>query len=282
MKYYSMKKVGNDLDVCIFGEITSMPYTDGDVSAKSIYDQIKDADVERINVRINSYGGEVAEGLAIYNALRKHKAKVVTYCDGFACSIASVIFMAGDERIMSDSSLLMIHNAWSYGVGNADQLRKQADDLEKITQASVTAYKEHSTLSEEEIKKLMDEETWILPEEAIEYGFATGIEKAEGGKKATQSAQNALCGIVRAYKANVKEEAEDDDKDGKNDATDGDKPDTDDKDEKPDTKTDDETPDGDDTTPDDEDEDPEETDDKNEEKKAAEKLSGFFNAILKM
>lgn len=289
MKYYSMKKVGNDLDVCIFGEITSMPYTDGDVSAKSIYDQIKDADVERINVRINSYGGEVAEGLAIYNALRSHKAKVVTYCDGFACSIASVIFMAGDERIMSDSSLLMIHNAWSWGVGNADQLRKQADDLEKITQASVTAYKEHSTLSEEEIKKLMDEETWILPEEAIEYGFATGIEKAEGGKKAAQNAQNALCGIVRVYKASVKEEDGEDDKDGKDDATGDDKPDTDDKDEKPDTETDDtdtntddETPDGDDTTPDDEDKDPEETDDKNEEKKAAEKLSGFFNAILKM
>lgn len=281
MKYYSMKKVGNVLELSIFGDISSVAY-DGSVTAKSIYDQIKDADVERINVRINSYGGEVAEGLAIYNALRKHKAKVVTYCDGFACSIASVIFMAGDERIMSDSSLLMIHNAWTCGVGNADQLRKQADDLEKITQASVTAYKEHSTLSEEEIKKLMDEETWILPEEAIEYGFATGIEKAESNGKAAQNALNALCGLVKAYKASVKEEAEDDDEEGKDDATDDEKPDTDDKDDTDDTKTDDDAPDGDETPDDDEDKDPEETDDEKEKKKAAEKVSGFFNAILKM
>ena len=93
-------------------------------------------DVEEINVFINSYGGEVAEGLAIYNALRRHKAKVKTYCDGFACSAASVVFMAGDERIMSNASLLMIHNAWMQTAGDPNQLRKDADDLEKITPSS--------------------------------------------------------------------------------------------------------------------------------------------------
>ena len=73
-----------------------------------------DESIEQINVYIIPYGGEVAEGLAIYNALKRHKAKVTTYVDGFACSIASVIFAVGDERIMSDTSLLMIHNAWTW------------------------------------------------------------------------------------------------------------------------------------------------------------------------
>ena len=165
-------------------------------------------DVEQINVYINSYGGEVAEGLAIYNALRRHKAKVTTYCDGFACSIASVIFMAGDERIMNEASLLMIHNAWTWAWGNAAELRKQADDLEKITQASVEAYKAHSSLSEEEIKNLMDNETWILPEEALSYGFATKIDKTEK-EKASQNAFMKLFEIIKAYQAEEPETSDD-------------------------------------------------------------------------
>ena len=157
-------------------------------------------DISQINVFINSYGGEVAEGLAIYNALKRHKAKVVTHCDGFACSIASVVFMAGDERIMSESSLLMVHNAWTRGSGNAEALRKMADDLDKITQASVAAYKAHSNLTEEEIKALLDGETWILPEEALEYGFATSIAKTESNK-ASQSARASFANIVLKARA---------------------------------------------------------------------------------
>ena len=173
-QFYSMEKVGEEATLNIYGDIASFSWFGDSVQAKSLVEQLDEmADVSKINVFINSYGGEVAEGLAIYNALRRHKAKVVTHCEGFACSIASVIFMAGDERVMSDSSLLMIHNAWTFAEGNADALRKQADDLDKITEASVTAYKTHSTLSKKEIKKLMDEETWITPSEALEYGFAT-------------------------------------------------------------------------------------------------------------
>ena len=160
-------------------------------------------DVSEINVYINSYGGEVAEGLAIYNALKRHKAKVTTYCDGFACSIASVIFMAGDERVMNESSLLMIHNAWTLAEGNAQELRKQADDLEKITQASVEAYKSHSSLSEEDIKALMDAESWILPSEAIEYGFATKIQKTENSK-ASQNSMFKLFEMVKKNRADIK------------------------------------------------------------------------------
>ncbi len=197
--YFSLEKAEQTATINIYGDITSWAWEElGEVSAVNLSKQL-DAlgDVDKIDVYINSYGGEVAEGLAIYNALKRHKAKVTTYCDGFACSIASVIFMAGDERVMNESSLLMIHNAWTYAVGNADELRKQAEDLEKITQASVEAYKSHSVLSEEEIKALMDNETWILPTEALEYGFATKIAKADT-KNASQNAFKQLFDIIKA------------------------------------------------------------------------------------
>lgn len=196
--YYALETNGTEASLNIFGDITSWPWEEyGEVSANTLSRKLEElGDVSKIDVYINSYGGEVAEGLAIYNALRRHKAKVVTHCEGFACSIASVIFMAGDERVMSESSLLMVHNAWSYGQGNAAELRKQADDLDKITQASITAYKAHSNLTEDEIKALLDAETWILPEEALEYGFATAIDKNESNK-ASQNARAALVNIIK-------------------------------------------------------------------------------------
>ena len=201
-KYFSMEKVGQTATINIYGDICSWAWEElGETSAVTLSKQLEAiGDVDQIDVYINSYGGEVAEGLAIYNALKRHKAKVTTYCDGFACSIASVVFMAGDERVMNDASLLMIHNAWTYAAGNAEELRKQADDLDTITQASVNAYKAVSTLSEEEIKKLMDAETWILPEEAVQYGFATSIE-SHGSEKANQNAFMKLFEIIKTYQA---------------------------------------------------------------------------------
>ena len=100
-KYYSLATNGKEADVYIFGDITSWEWFDNDVSSYTLSKELQelDKDIETINVHINSYGGEVAEGLAIHNLLKNHKAKVRTYCDGFACSIASVIFMAGDISI---------------------------------------------------------------------------------------------------------------------------------------------------------------------------------------
>lgn len=178
-KYYALEKNGASADLYIFGDITSWPWKEKDKDAYSIVKDLQELDTEEVNVHINSYGGEVAEGLAIYNTLKNSKFKVTTYCDGFACSAASVIFMAGDERIMNSASLLMIHNAWSYGYGNAKELRKQADDLEKITQASVNAYMSRVSISEVELKKKMDDESWITAEEALADGFATSILETE-------------------------------------------------------------------------------------------------------
>lgn len=136
-QYYQLVTAGNTAELTIYGDITSFPWLESDVSAHNLSARLAELQgVSNINVYINSYGGEVAEGLAIYNALKRHPAQVTTYCDGFACSIASVIFMAGDERVMGNPSRLMIHDAWTsvYGA-NADELRKQADDLDNITDA---------------------------------------------------------------------------------------------------------------------------------------------------
>lgn len=176
-KYYQLVKNDASADLYIFGDICAWAWPElGEQSGVTIVNQLKELDVDTINVHINSYGGDVAEGLAIYNVLREHKAQIVTICDGFACSAASVVFMAGDRRVMQPASLLMIHNAWTVAMGNAAQLRKTANDIETITQASVEAYKKVATISEEEIKALMDAETWILPKDAVEYGFATEID----------------------------------------------------------------------------------------------------------
>lgn len=277
-KYYALERTesAREVDLTIFGDITSYPWKEGDTSAANLSYQLEQLkDVERINVHISSYGGEVAEGLAIYNALKRHKAKVVTVCDGFACSIASVIFMAGDERIMNDASLLMIHNAWTWGEGNADQLRKMADDLDKITQASIAAYKAHSKLSEEEIKALLDAETWILPSEALEYGFATGIEKTES-KNASQSARGNLLTLVMKHRQVAEDDPGEDDP--KNDPED---PEEDPPEEEPkDDPEGDPAPEKDDEgDPDDEDPEADPDDEAND---ATQHWTGFFEKLKKI
>lgn len=183
---------GDTLDILIYGDITSWDWDEKDVSSYNLAQLIEKSNAKEIRVRINSYGGEVAEGLAIYNTLKSHPAQVTTVCDGFACSAASVVFMAGDERIMKEASLLMIHNAWSYASGNAKELRKAADDLEKISEAAANAYRAVMSISEEELKRLLDEETWILSEEALSYGFATVTEAVTASERQQYSVRNKV------------------------------------------------------------------------------------------
>lgn len=284
-KYFALEKHKQTATITIYGDITSFPWIESDVSSHNLSKQLEALnDVDEINVYINSYGGEVAEGIAIYNALRRHKAKVRTICDGFACSIASVIFMAGDERVMNEASMLMIHNAWTYAEGNAAQLRKQAEDLEKITLLSIEAYKANSSLKEEEIKALMDAETWILPSEALEYGFATNVEKTEKANT-SQNAKAKLFGIVRAYQEAKNEDEEpddtpdDDEQDNPDDAP-QDEP-GDDSGEGDPEKDDPEEP-AEDDPEDDSNDDSDDDSEANKEEKAAQMWSGFFNALSKM
>lgn len=138
--------------------------------------------VKTIRVHINSPGGDVFGAVNITNALRDQqsskKRTVETIVDGLAASSASIVMMAGSKVTISDNGLVFLHNPWSVGVGNAAEMRKLADDLDTIRNTIVATYRWHSELSEEELRDLMDAETWLDANEAIEKGFAT--EKVEG------------------------------------------------------------------------------------------------------
>lgn len=170
------------LQLYIYGDVESGyydwwngEYIDSETSAEFFREELaKYPDVLEIEIFINSYGGEVFEGNAIYNQLKRHPAHKTVYIDGFACSVASVIAMAGDEVIMPRNTLMLIHNMWSYAVGNAAELRKAADDLDVINAAGRQAYllKAGDKLSEERLIKLMDAETWLTAQECVELGLA--------------------------------------------------------------------------------------------------------------
>ncbi len=191
-KYYDLEQENREASITIYGDITSWPWLESDVSAYRLSNQIDGLDVDTINVYLNSYGGEVAEGWAIYNALRRHKAQVVTHADGFVCSIASVIFMAGDQRIMEEVSALMIHNPWSRASGNAEELRREAENLDTFADLSAKAYLKYVSISEEVLKEMLAKETWITPEEAVKMGFATEINQNQERETASQSVRKEI------------------------------------------------------------------------------------------
>ncbi|MEV7211455.1 head maturation protease, ClpP-related, partial [Streptomyces sp. NPDC093554] len=131
-------------------------------------------------LHVNSPGGSVFEGIAIYNMLKRHKAKVNVYVDALAASIASVIAMAGDTIYMPKNSMLMIHNPWTWTEGNATELRKAADDLDRIGNSSKQTYlqKAGEKLTDEKLQEMLDAETWLSADEAYEYGLCDVVEEA--------------------------------------------------------------------------------------------------------
>lgn len=194
-KYLNFRKLNEqETELYIYGDIRKKDWIDDwfgtgkDVTeAFSLKDALAKIDTPILTVRINSYGGSVSEGLAIYNLLQDYKGHLRTVVDGFACSAASVIFMAGAERIVPESGLLMIHNAWSRATGDSNAMKKAAEDLEKQTQPSVNIYVSKTGLSEEKVKEMMDHETWITSKEAFELGFATNLEKNDSAKQSLES-----------------------------------------------------------------------------------------------
>jgi len=148
------------------------------VTANDFIAQLKElGDVSTINLRIASGGGSIVEGNTIFNALKRHEAKVITHIDSLAASMASVIAMAGDEIHMAANALLMIHNPWTMSMGGAEQLRKDADLLDKMEANIRTSYA-RSTLSAEELDAAMEAETYYTAEEAKEFGFIDEIDGA--------------------------------------------------------------------------------------------------------
>lgn len=150
---------------------------DVDTSAASFKKQLNNfEDIDEIVVNINSPGGSVFEGVTIFNMLKNHKAKIIVNIEGLAASIASVIAMAGDEVRMPSNAMLMIHNAMGGGFGNANEIRKFADDLEKINQTVVNSYLiKNPSMEQEQLQSLLDAESWLSASEALELGFVDEV-----------------------------------------------------------------------------------------------------------
>lgn len=198
-KYYNLavNEETREADIYIFGDIlepTSQAWfgVEADVSAYSLAQEIEGLDVDKINVHINSYGGHVSDGWAIYNMLVAHKAAVTTINEGFACSAASVVFMAGTVRIMRKLSALFIHNVQSSVYGDAEAKRKAAQDDDAMSRASAQAYLAHVNISEEQLMGMLKAETWIFPEDALKMGFASAIEDETAPVAAVQTAKQSV------------------------------------------------------------------------------------------
>jgi len=147
------------------------------VLAKEFIAELKKYKGQHIDLRINSVGGSVIEGDAIFNALRRHRGGLTVHVDGLAASMASVIAMAGDKISMADNALLMIHNPWSLAMGDAEDLRKEAATLDKIKGSMVRTYARRANLPQSDISAMMDEEKWMDAREALELGFVDEIEE---------------------------------------------------------------------------------------------------------
>lgn len=181
MTWYSMKmKAPKKARVDIYDVIAKDWYGDGTVvEGKKFVNDLKAlGELDEIELHINSPGGAVFEGNVIYNELRRHKAKVTAIVDGLAASIASVIAMAADKIIMPSNAMMMIHDPSGLAWGNAQEMQKMIERLEKIKEGAVTAYEGKTGLSRDEISEMMTEETWLTADEAVEKGFADEVEGA--------------------------------------------------------------------------------------------------------
>jgi ATP-dependent protease ClpP protease subunit len=178
MRLAPMAADASAYELLIYGDIGDSWWGDS-VTAQSVAQQLNDlpATVATINVRINSYGGSVADGFAIYNALKRHKATKAVTVDGVAMSSASLIAMAGDTREVPPTSLLMIHAPWGGLYGNAVEMRQYADVLDKFSEAMADAYVTASGMSREDVLALLTDgvDHYYTGDEAVAAGFATAL-----------------------------------------------------------------------------------------------------------
>lgn len=188
MKWYNLHKINNQVEIDLFDEIGGWG-----VYAKEFKDEVSslvNSSSEDIIVNINSPGGSVFEGIEIYNYLKGLPNKVTVKINSLAASIATIVALGGDELHISESAFFMIHNPWSIAMGEADDMRKQADVLDKIKETILSIYEKNSNLDRERLTAIMDEETWLTGSEAVEYGFADQL--TEGVKVAAMATTDII------------------------------------------------------------------------------------------
>ena len=172
-------------EVWIYDEIGWFGTTAGDFATA-----LADVTAPAIKLHLSSLGGDVFDGVAIYNSLRSHPARVTVQVDGVAASIASVIAQAGDERTMMTGSQMMIHEAWGMAVGDATAMREYAEILERQTEniAGIYAERAGDGRKKPHFRSMMRDETWMSPEEAIAEGLADSVVKPTRAEKEPEPA----------------------------------------------------------------------------------------------
>lgn len=172
-KFYALEKSDNgEATIHLYDEVGAFG-----AGSKEFLADLGKLDGQHIHLRINSPGGSVVEGTAIYNALRRHKGGVTVHIDALAASMASVIAMSGSPVYIADNALLMIHNPWTVSMGESKDLRKEADLLDKLKSTLVNAYTRKTGMDQAQVAEMMDAETWLDAVEAVALGFADAIEE---------------------------------------------------------------------------------------------------------
>jgi len=175
-----MNKAAAIGEIYIYGEVDNFKFFDEDVTPSGVAEELKKLkDAKELNLYVNSPGGGVFAGVAIYNLLKRDPRPITAYVDGLAASIASLIVLAADRVVMPANALYMIHNPYTVAAGDAESFRALADTMDKVKSAIMLAYTEKTGLSDEEVSKMMDEETWFTGQEAYEAGFADQVEEEQ-------------------------------------------------------------------------------------------------------
>lgn len=178
-----------DATISIFDVIGDDGWTGGGITANRISAALRSIGNKDITVRINSPGGDMFEGIAIYNLLRAHRAKVMVEVLGWAASAASIIAMAGDVIRMGLGSFMMVHNAWGMVIGNRHDMREAASLFDGFDSALADIYEARTGMARVEIERLMDAGTFMTAAQAVECGFADAVDDTEIHPETNASAQ---------------------------------------------------------------------------------------------
>lgn len=176
-------------DVTAYGTFDWTKWTmkESETSAKYFRDQLEAIpDNATIELHINSNGGSVKEGVAIYTQLKQKACKKVGYVDGVAYSVAFLILQACDERVMGLGTSALVHNMWLSVEGNAKELRKAADDLDVLMESNRKIFLERSNLEEQQLIDMMEAETFLTPEQCLEYGLIDKVDSYQADEQDTQ------------------------------------------------------------------------------------------------